>query len=190
MHWRDHDDKLRGGKYDRTEDVAMKSVAMSHRLRASLEAEYDQDPDGPYGVQAAMGNKEDWIHWGLRLACHPSRAMCIFDEYQKDVDLHIDVLDRLGNQFREGYQGSPAYVGALHCIFQDTFRRCHLPYPPLLNLDAAMYLRSDGAENKSRMRAFNGYKYRAFGIVRVIMNSFEKESEARSVDIIPPTRRR
>jgi len=165
--WTAHNQKLQGGNYNRSHLM----VDNYPELTGILRSEFDSCPDGPYGVQAAMGSREDWIDWCLQLAQHPKRVSAIFEEYQKDVHVHIKTLDRLGNELDQGYQGSEGYVQALHCIFHDTFRRCHLPTPPPLNLKHAMVIRDDGVDYKSRMRAFSGYKFRAFGLIKIVVEN-------------------
>lgn len=55
-----------------------------------------------------------------------------------------------------------------------------------------MSIRGDGAYYKSRMRSFNGYKYRAFGVIKAVNDYFSKENEesepsssATQPDILP-----
>lgn len=103
-------------------------------------------------------------------------------------------MDWLGQETEQGYQGTFKYVQALHCIFQDTFYRCGLPEPPRLNLHHAMMIRSDGVDAKSRMRSFNGYKYRAFDIVQAVIDNpiaeLDDSEEVGDLDITPVTQRR
>ena len=173
--WSVHDDKLEGGEFVK-EDV-FATIDMQREditcLVKKLENEFDQFPDGPYGVQGAMGSRDDWIHWSLQLAQVWSRASVVIEEYQNDISRNMHTLDTLGKQTSQGYQGSHDYVRALHCIFHDTFYRCHLPFPPLMNLDHAITLRDgDGsAKYRSRMRSFNGYKFRAFGMIQVVSDN-------------------
>lgn len=168
--WQAHDEKLKGGKYDSSSQSSVEGLDCSELL-AKLMKEFDDHPDGYYGVQAAMGSREDWIHWSLQLAQFWKRANVVTDEYQSDVQLHMSTLDTLGKELEEGYQGSYDYVRALHCIFQDSFQRCHLPTPPLLDLEWGMALRDRDSVYKSRMRTFTGYKCRAFTLVKLVIDN-------------------
>ena len=60
----------------------------SPNLEAALRQIFDKDPEGPYGVQQAMGTPEAWIHWGCQLAKYPSLTSQVRTEYQKDVSAH------------------------------------------------------------------------------------------------------
>jgi hypothetical protein len=171
--WTEYDKRLDGtedGSYSGVQELHILDPIACSGLRAALEKEFDQNPNGPYGVQAAMGTRQEWIHWALVLAKYPDRTKVLEDEYQNDIHIHIKTLDKLGDEAYQGYQGSYDYVRALHCILHDTFRRCHLPPPAFLNLTRAMWIRGD-SEYKSRMRSFHGYKYRVFGIVKIVKDN-------------------
>jgi len=173
--WNIHDDKLKGGDYTREDIFDTIDMEKEHikDLVKKLEEEFDQYPDGPYGIQEAMGMRDDWLHWSLQLAQVWSRTKDVCKEYQMDISANIKTLDRLGEQTSQGYQGSHDYIRALHCIFHDAFDRCYLPSPPFLNLQHAINLRDGdgGCTYKSRMRSFQGYKFRAFGMIKVVIDS-------------------
>jgi hypothetical protein len=169
--WTDYDKRLDGkDTYSGVQEHHIPDLIACSELRTALENEFDQNPDGPYGVQAAMGTRQEWIHWALVLAKYPERTKVLGGEYQNDVHIHIKTLDKLGDETYQGYQGSYDYIQALHCILQSTFRRCHLPPPPFLNLAHAMGIRynSGDCDYKSRMRSFSGCKLRVFGIVKIV----------------------
>ncbi len=123
----------------------------------------------------------------------------MIDEHEKDIQLHQENLDTLGDIQQKGHTGCFAYIQALHCIsFHDAFLRCFLPPPPLLNLEHAVRIRGGGdTEFKNRMRSFNFYKHRAFDIVRVVMKSLcmisnimkiDSDGNLPTFDAVPPIR--
>ena len=172
--WSIHDDKLEGGvfvKEDMFATIDMQREDITSLVK-KLDNKFVKFPD-PSGVQKAMGKMDDWIHWSLQLAQVWSRARVVIEEYRNDISANVYILDTLERQTNQGYVGSHCYVRALHCIFHDTFYRCHLPFPPLLDLNYAIMLRDfDGSDKyRSRMRSFKGYTFRAFGMIHVVADN-------------------
>lgn len=148
-----------------------------------------------YGVGDAMPPKSDWIAWATYISeKFPERAKLLSDEVEKDHLLNGQLLDNLSNETREGYSGSRTYISALNYSLHDAFRRCSLPSPPGINLDAAVSLRGDPLY-KAQMRSWSGYKMRVFGLMDIINKAASSEKGQESLDsslpdIFPAERRK
>ena len=185
--WNIQDEKMGGGIYDCTAALTRLKGVDSSSLTMKLKQEFDKFQQSPYSIESAIGTRDDWIHWSLLLSQYPSRTSVIRIEYQKDIQAHLETLDKLGDDLEKGYQGSYDYVRALHCIFHDSFLRCHLPSPPLLNLELAMKTRHDYINYRSRMISFDGYKYLAFWLIGIVVTNPLVVSEEESLlpEILP-----
>mmetsp|Transcript_22205 Transcript_22205/g.46204 ORF Transcript_22205/g.46204 Transcript_22205/m.46204 type:complete len:387 (+) Transcript_22205:308-1468(+) len=121
-----------------------------------------------------------WSRWAVELSTYPKKRMKeILIQYEKDMELHHEVLTKLLPEINERKHGGKRYyLRALNCIFFDSFARCHVPLPPLPSWDLVVHERITRKElYKCQLRAWEGYRSRCFAIVRMVIRHPRKREE-------------
>ncbi|KAL3799225.1 hypothetical protein ACHAWO_000457 [Cyclotella atomus] len=132
-----------------------------------------------------IGELRKWRQYAHTLSKYPTDAInLVLEEHAADMTMHRDLLKSLRDEINEKrYGGKRFYLRALNCIFFDSFKRCHVPQPPLPSWDITVEI---GVERKylylKQFRAWDIYKRRVFEILKVVAANPTKEEGSIQVE--------
>lgn len=132
-----------------------------------------------------LNEQRRWRQYVYKLSKYPTSVIKqVMEEHAKDMSLHQDLLKGLRDERNEKrFGGKRFYLRALNCIFFDSFKRCHVPFPPQPKWDIQVAI---GVERKyiymKQLRAWDAYKRRVFEILKVVIDNPTDDEGSVKVD--------